>query len=973
MESAGLLMMAGVLGPAVQKLLMLWTLYNVKHVTQTVFIRTTLKVPFDTTSAPVLPSASSIQSITATAASRAIAMLPTSSPVASIASPVAFVTPPVTPVKALVNDNSSGFFDALFALILGFLNIVCASLGRLLTVVSNLWCSTLESGSACLVSSYNALSTHVSFFFRACLNHFLDLRDSTHWGSLRIVLGYLVCITLLFTLMYCLGTHLQQPHQPPTLHAANAPQPQPHGYQGRNREVALLISLHLGAAFVIADLIFELAWPTASPVPTILALLPYGRSVSLIVCAILASLNWRLVLHFLASVPDWVDDFHWHSRLSAAVPWMESARRLRHVVACYWRSSEPYVTWALKGVGHLVGHLIGVIGCAIALGVYSGVAHCLRFFLTTLTRLDFSPLTSAEKERDSARFEADLLRETKEEYMQRVSSFELDKDQLASEIRELSDYKAQIETAKANGKLKKQTDKEAEKSERERVRKVEESNEELQLSNETLRSTNKRLETQVKIKGDRILSLVGEAFLLQQRIRRRAQDTPRGSERRENAWKAVADDHANEVKTWKRRSDVQSAEIDDLREQLDARATSAELEVAQMRLELDNLKHQLHDQASAFKVPDQQAEVEALKKELEAVNNALSLSKTQHEATNDALSVAQKSIGVITAEHEAARAFQISQKDSQHEATKRALDQAKRDLSDLEQKNDLLHGEKECLERQNAQLRQVNTRTRDSDRMDVDELPVVGADERRLPVMGHDEVDATEAQPMDGVTAGPVSGGNIQPGKLFPRRLTLRKKKCNNRVVTAESLAPRSGDASEWSPAELQAGQEDPKLTARRLRYKQTFPRGHVPLPSTLDPLNSSLAALKDSIEHQMPVFTLQDGELLTIYTEHRTAINEGLTRFSQNGVLSDGQLMRILRRWGSKYNLYPILGIVSDFTEEGPRLAHPRLHADSPPPQFIWLYKRLHDRNEERNREIPWLGLRPRSLAETNVDAMVL
>lgn len=239
--------------------------------------------------------------------------------------------------------------------------------------------------------------------------------------------------------------------------------------------------------------------------------------------------------------------------------------------------------------------------------------------------------------------------------------------------------------------------------------------------------------------------------------------------------------------------------------------------------------------------------------------------------------------------------------------------------------------------------------------------------------MGHGEVDMTEAQPMDGVTADPVSGGTIQSGKLFPLRLTLRKKSCNNMVVIAESLAPRSGDASEWSSAELQAGEEDPKLAARRLRYKQTFPRGHVPLPSTLGPLNTGLAALKDSIEHQMPVFTLKDGELLNIYTENRAAIDEGLTRFSQNGVLSDSQLLRILRRWGSKYNLYPILGIVNDHTDEGTRLVHPRVHADSPPTQIIWLYKRLHDRNEERNREMPWLGLRPRSLAETNVDAMVL
>ncbi|KAI4091160.1 MAG: hypothetical protein LQ344_004273 [Seirophora lacunosa] len=681
--------MAGVLGPAVQKLLMLWTLYNVKHVTQTVFISTTLKVPFDTTSAPVLPSASSIQSVTSTAASKAIAMLPTSSPLASIASPVALVTPHGTPVKALVNGNSSGFFDALFALVLGFLSIVCASLGRLFTMASNLCCSTLESGSACLVSSYNALSTHASLFFRACLNHCWDLRDSTHWGSLRILVSYLVCITLLFTLLYCLGTYLQQPHQPATL------QPQPHGYQGRNREIALLISLHLGAAFVIADLVFELTWPITSPVPAILALLPYGRSVNLIVCAIFASLNWRLVLHFLASVPDWLDD------VSAAFPSMASARRIHHMVACDWRSCEPYVTWAFQGLGHLVGYLIGVVICAIALGVYSGVAHCLRFFLTTLIRLDFSPLTSAEKERDSARLEADSLRETQDEYIQKVSSLELGNDQLASENRELSNFKTRIETAKANAKLKKQADKKAEKSEQERVRKVEESNGELKSSNETLRSTNKQLETQAKAQQDRILTLTGEAYLLRHP---RAQDKPRGSELREAVLQAAADSYAEEVKTWKRRSNDQSAEIVDLREQLDEEAKLAEVEVA-------NLKHQLRNQ---------QADVEALTKELKAVNDALSLSKTQHKAANDALSTAQKTIGIITAEHEA---LQPSQKDSQQEATKRELDQAKRALSDLEKKNDLLHGDIECLQKQNAQLRQVNTRTTDSDRMDVDVRP----------------------------------------------------------------------------------------------------------------------------------------------------------------------------------------------------------------------------------------------------------
>ncbi|KAL8959089.1 MAG: hypothetical protein Q9193_003986 [Seirophora villosa] len=689
--------MAGVLGPAVQKLMMLWTLYNVKSVTQTVSISTTLKVPFGTTSAPVLPSASSIQAVTSTAASKAMAMLPTSSPVASIASPVALVTPHGTPVTALVNDNSSGFFDALLALVLGFLGMVCASLGRLLTMASNSWCSTLESGSACLVSSYNALSTQSSLLFRACLNHFLDLRDGTHWASLRILMSYLVCITLLFTLLYCLGTYLQQPHQPATL------QPQPHGYQGRNREIALLISLQLGAAFVIADLVFELTWPITSPVPAVLALLPYGRSVNLIVCAIFASLNWRLVLHFLASVPDWLD------HVSAAFPSMASARRIHHAVACDWRSCEPYVTWALQGLGHLVGYLIGVVICAIALGVYSGVAHCLRFFLTTLIRLDFSPLTSAEKERDSARLEADSLREAQDEYIQRVSSLELGKDQLASENRELSNFKAQIETAKASAKSKKQTDKEAKKSEQERVRKVEKSNGELQESNETLRSTNKGLETQVEAQRDRILTLQGDAFLLRQRIRRRAQDKPRGSELREHVWEATANDYAKGLAYWKRCSNSHSADSVYWKEQFDSTAENAKREVARMQLDLDNLKQQLHDQTSAPKVPDQQADVEALKKELEAVKDALSLSKTKHKDANDALSKAQKSMGVLTTDQ-----------DSQHAATKRELDEAKRELSDLEKKNDFLHGDIECLQKQNAQLRQVNTRTIDSDRMDVD-------------------------------------------------------------------------------------------------------------------------------------------------------------------------------------------------------------------------------------------------------------
>lgn len=66
--------------------------------------------PSDTTSAAVFPTTSSTLFITSTAASKIIEMLPTTSAVAAIATPVAFVTLHVTILMAIVDDNSSGIF-----------------------------------------------------------------------------------------------------------------------------------------------------------------------------------------------------------------------------------------------------------------------------------------------------------------------------------------------------------------------------------------------------------------------------------------------------------------------------------------------------------------------------------------------------------------------------------------------------------------------------------------------------------------------------------------------------------------------------------------------------------------------------------------------------------------------------------------------------------------------------------------------
>ncbi|KAL8987249.1 MAG: hypothetical protein Q9177_003522 [Variospora cf. flavescens] len=935
MESAGILMMAGTLGPVVQRLLMLWSLYNVKHVTQTIFIGTTHNVPFTPTSAAAFPAASSTLPVASTAASKAIGMLPTNFAVTAVATPVAFVTPQVTPLKAVVDNNSSGFLDVLLTLIVSLLNTIWVFLGAFLAIL----CRTLEHGCVYLMSFYNARSTDLIHFFRACHDVSWKLRHSTHWGNLNILMSLLVCITVVLMLMHWLATSPQQHHQPAWLHPINEPQPR------RKREIALLVSLHLGAAFIMVDVVFELAWPITSPMPYIFAILPYGRGISLIACALLSSINWRLVLHSLALVPDVVDSLLWQLPPWTAAPLMSYARRTCRILAYYWRCGEPCVTWALTGFGYF----FGVIFVATASGICFGVGNCLQFFLNNLVTLDFQRLTSPEEELDAAVLEAGSLRKTVYRHEQALSSLGVDKDELTVKFCELSDYKARNETAQASAELKKQNGMKAAESERERVRQIEESveqlkasNKELKSVNEKLRSTIQELQSEVKCKQDRITKLRDDNHELMDRNRNLAREPkpPGGYKFREKLWQDMAEGAAKQSENAERRSVVQSAEIDDLKKQLKSETETAKSNAERLQLHIDNLEKELNVQRSTPKPLDQQAVVELLRNELDSVKKSLSSSETEHAGTRKALENAQKSIGLITV---------------QHDATKKDLKEAKDKVADLDDKNDQLHGDVDLFNRKIDQLQaQVKSRTSNPDGMDVDDHPIVTGDEQRHPVVAHDDRGVTETQPMDDVKIEPVVGKDTEP-------------------MTEGILAPRSGDASMWSQAEIQEGKENPKFAGRRLKYKERFPHGHVPLPSTLDPLNSSLAALRTSIEQQMLMFHLKDGELLQIYTENRTAINDGLKNLSENGVLSDSQLLRILRRWANKYNLYPMLGLVKDLTEEGPKLFLGTYHGDGPHPPIIWLYKRVEDRDEERNRAAPWCGLRPVSQAEANADKMVL